>query len=200
MKMRSMAGTAILLMAASVHGQDSENPPTLKLDRIPSLPAFAGQTRAPAAASSVYSVETVAENLSTPWALAFLPEGEILVSEYTSGAMRVVGSNGELSEPLSGLPEFSHAGWAGLFDLTLDPDFADNRLIYFSYTAPSGDEDSPNIPRVARGTFDRESLHVADVEVLLDGTAWQELHFAPDGKLLASGTSTAADASGQASK
>lgn len=197
MKLKILVVTTAFLVTGPLSAQDAENPPTLKLDRIPSLPAFAGQTRAPAATSSSYSVEVVTGGLSTPWALAFLPADEILVSEYTSGTIRVVGANGELSDPISGLPTFSHAGWAGLFDLTIDPDYANNSMIYFSYTAPSGIEESPNIPRVARGKFDRASLHVADVEVLLDGTAWQEMHFAPDGKLLTSGTSTVSGASGQ---
>ncbi|MDH3439904.1 MAG: PQQ-dependent sugar dehydrogenase [Gammaproteobacteria bacterium] len=197
MKMKNFAVVTALFLAGPLSGQEAENPPTLKLDRIMSLPAFAGQTRAPAAAKSEYTVETVVGGLSTPWALAFLPDDEILLTEYTAGTMRVVDKDGGLSDPVSGLPEFSHDGWAGLFDLTLDPDFANNGTIYFSYTAPSGNEDSPNIPRVARGQFDRASLHVSDVEVLLDGTAWQELHFAPDGKLLTSGTSTSSDGNGQ---
>ncbi len=153
-----------------------------------SSPAFMGQTRAPAADTSRYSVETLAAGLSLPWALAFLPDEEILINEYATGDMRVLDADGNLSDPVAGLPEFSHEGWAGLFDLTLDPDFNRNRTLYFSYTAPSGDPESPNIPRVAKGKFNRDGLRVSDVEVLLDGTAWQELHFAPDGKLLISGT------------
>jgi glucose/arabinose dehydrogenase len=185
------------LVATPVLAQDSENPPTLKLDRIPSMPAFQGQTRAPAAAPSAFRVETIAEGLFTPWALAFLPGGEILLSEYTSGNLRIVDANGELTGPVAGLPEISHEGWAGLFDVTLDPDYASNRTIYFSYTAPSGDPESPNIPRVARAKLDRSSLRLTGVEVLLDGTAWQELQFTRDGHLLASGTTTISGSNAQ---
>ena len=187
---------AFTVLAAPAYAQDEEELPTLKLDRIPSAPAFSGQTRAPAASSSSFSVETVVAGLSSPWALAFLPGGEILINEYT-GAMRVVTADGELLQPLSGLPELSHDGWAGLFDVALDPGFEQNQLIYFSYTAKSGDSDSPSIPRVARGRFDRDGLRITDVEVIIDGDAWQELHFAPDGKLLVSGTSVDPDADAQ---
>ena len=181
---------ACLLTPAVAFAQDeAENPPTLKLDRIPSLPAFNGQTRAPAASPSTFTVETVVGGLESPWALAFLPGGAILINEYV-GHMRILDTNGSLTAPLTGLPEMSHEGWAGLFDVALDPDFARNQLVYFSYTAPSGDPDSPNIPRVARGRLDRDRHHIADVEVIVDGTGWQELHFTPDGKLLVSGTST----------
>lgn len=177
--------------------QEAENPPTLKLDRIPSMPAFAGQTRAPAAPASAFEVETVAGGLSTPWALAFLPDGGLLVTEYTAGAMRIVEADGRVSAPIDDLPDISHEGWAGLFDVALDPDFEVNRYIYFSYTAPSGDPESPNIPRVARAELDRDALRLSQVEVLLDGDAWQELHFGPDGKLYVSGTSTASGANSQ---
>lgn len=164
-------------------------PPTLKLDRVMSSPDFAGQTRAPAAATSTYRVETLANGLHTPWALAFLPDGSILISEY-SGALRIWRAEAGLSAPLSGLPEISHEGWAGLFDIALHPDFAENRLVYFSYTAPSGNADSPNIPRVARATLDANRLRLEGVEIIADGFAWQELHFLPDGSLLAAGAST----------
>ena len=198
MKIRVIAALSLFVACgATASAQDGENPPTLKLDRIPSLPAFAGQTRAPAAPASSFTVETVVGGLSTPWALAFLPGGEILVSEYTAGNLRIVDATGKLSEPLAGLPEISHEGWAGLFDVTLDPEFADNATIYFSYTAPSGDSESPNIPRVARARLDRSALRLRDVEVLLDGSAWQELHFGPDGKLFISGTSVVSGANSQ---
>jgi glucose/arabinose dehydrogenase len=194
---RTFVAMFLLMGLVPAAAQESENPPTLKLDRVASMPAFAGQTRAPAAARSEFKVETVVGGLSTPWALAFLPGDEILISEYTSGELRVLDSDGNLSAPVSGLPEISHEGWAGLFDVTLDPGYTENAYIYFSYTAPSGDAESPNIPRVARAKLDREALRLSEVEVLLDGTAWQELHFAPDGRLLTSGTSTISGADSQ---
>lgn len=179
----------VLLFPTLAAAQDQpENPPTLKLDRIMSQPAFPGQTRAPAAGISSFEIETIASGLSVPWALAFLPDDEILISEYATGAIRVLAANGNLSDPVAGLPEISHEGWAGLFDLTLDPGYVKNHQVYFSYTAPSGDPDAPNIPRVAKARFDRDGLELSNVEIILDGSAWQEMHFAPDGKLLVSGT------------
>jgi glucose/arabinose dehydrogenase len=188
---------SVAIVTVPALAQEAENPPTLKLDRIPSMPAFAGQTRAPAAPVSTFEVETVAGGLSTPWALAFLPGGGILVTEYTTGTMRIVEADGSISAPIAGLPEISHEGWAGLFDVTLDPDFGNNHYLYFSYSAPSGDPESPNIPRVARAELDRDALRLDEIEVLLDGDAWQELHFGPDGKLYVSGTSTASGANSQ---
>jgi len=183
-----------LLIARIALAQDAENPPVLKLDRIPSAPVFSGQTRAPAAPMSTYTVESLAGGLSTPWALAFLPGGGYLVNEYTAGRMRIIDSGGNISAPLSGLPEISHEGWAGLFDLALDPQFDTNRRVYFSYTAPSGDAEAPNTPRVARGRLDIENLRLEDVEVIIDGDGQQEIHIAPDGTLFLSGAASAGDA------
>ena len=181
------ATTVCLVFVATLALAQEDQLPTLKLDRIPATPAFAGQTRAPAAAASLYQVETIASGLSTPWALQFLPDGAVLISEYT-GSMRIVQRDGSLSAPLDGLPTLSHEGWAGLFDLTLDPDFANNHRVYFSYTAPPLDAGGANVPRVARARLNRQEHRLDDVEVIIDGFAWQELLFAPDGTLLVSGT------------
>lgn len=180
-------------MCTSVFSQEDENPPVLKLDRVPSLPAFPGQTRAPAATQSTYNVESVVQGLSAPWALAFFPDGAMIINENT-GAMRVLDASGSLSPPLAGLPDFSHEGWAGLFDVTIDPAFERNQLIYFSYTVATGNPDSPNSPRVARGRLNRDALRIEDVEVIVDGNGQQELHFTPDGKLLVAGAGGLGDA------
>jgi len=171
----------------SANAQDSENPPVLKLDRIPSPPAFAGQTRAPAAAASMYKVESVVQGLSLPWALAFLPDGGMIINENSTGAMRILDADGDLSAPLAGLPEISHEGWSGLFDVSIDPAFEENHRVYFSYTVASGNPDAPASPRVARGELNVRQLRLDNVEVILEGIGQQEIHFAPDGKLLVAG-------------
>ena len=185
-----LLAVTLLLLSVSVSAQE-EDLPTLKLDRIPAQPAFTGQTRAPAAESSSYEVETVVSGLALPWALAFLPNDEILINEYV-GNMRIVDAEGRLSEPLGGLPEMSHEGWAGLFDLALDPDFARNQHVYFSYTAPPQAPDGPNVPRVARARLVRDELRLSDLEIIVDGFGGQELHFLPDGTLLVSGAGDSA--------
>jgi glucose/arabinose dehydrogenase len=141
-------------------------------------PAFPGQTRAPESKSNVaFEVVTVAEGLEHPWGMAFLPGGRMLVTERP-GRMRIVGADGKLSEPLGGLPPVDARGQGGLLDVTLDPNFASNRLIYWSYAEPR--EGGVNNSAVARGRLVEEAPpRVENVQVIfhqapsLDST----LHF-----------------------
>ena len=77
------------------------------------------------------NVKVVAEGLSRPWSLAFLPDGNMLVTERT-GNLRVI-KNGKLEEkPVSGLPPIRQHGQGGLMDVVLHPAFESNRLIFYS--------------------------------------------------------------------
>ncbi|WP_300578969.1 PQQ-dependent sugar dehydrogenase [Phenylobacterium sp.] len=129
-------------------------------------PAFPGQTRAPEVSADVaFEVETVAEGLNKPWALAFLPDGRMLVTEKP-GRLRIVTAQGELSEPVSGLPEVDARDQGGLLDVALDPDFADNQLIYWSYAEPRGN--GTNATAVARGRLTEAggTARVENVQVI----------------------------------
>lgn len=146
---------------------------------------------APAAAETFESeagpiaVETVAEGLVHPWGLAFLPDGRMLVTERP-GRLRIVATDGNLSEPLTGLPEIYVAGQGGLLDVALDPDFAANSTIYFSFAEPG---EGGAGTAVARARLLSGAL--AEVEVIfrqlpkLDGSNhWgSRLVFAPDSTL-----------------
>ena len=106
-----------------------------------------------------YRVDTVAGGLIHPWALAFLPDGRLLVTERP-GRLRVIepGANGELvlrSEPVQGLPAVMAQGQAGLFDLLLHPRFAENGLLYLSFA--HGTPAANNL-RVVRARFDGTQL------------------------------------------
>ena len=99
-------------------------------------PAFAGQTDAPERKSNVaFDVVTVAQGFENPWGLAFLPNGKMLVTERP-GRLRVVSADGKLSEPVTGLPPVDARGQGGLLDVALDPRFATNGSIYWSYAEP----------------------------------------------------------------
>jgi glucose/arabinose dehydrogenase len=82
-------------------------------------------------------VDTVASGLVHPWALQFLPDGRMLVTERP-GRMRIVTRDGKLSPPLKGVPKVVAGGQAGLLDVALDRDYARNRIIYFCFNYDSG--------------------------------------------------------------
>lgn len=128
-------------------------------------PAFAGQTDAPERKANVaFDVVTVAEGLVNPWGLAFLPDGRMLVSEKP-GRLRVVTPDGTLSEPVAGLPEVAARGQGGLLGLALDPAFAANQTLYWSYSEPQ--EGRSNNTAVAKGRFvDGAAPRVENVQVL----------------------------------
>ena len=116
-------------------------------------PAFPGQTRAPERKTNVaFDVVPVATGLSYPWGMAFLPDGRILVTEKQPGRLRIVSSDGKISEPVAGLPAVDARDQGGLLDVALDPAFATNGLVYWSYSEPR--ENGINNTAVARGRLD----------------------------------------------
>jgi aldose sugar dehydrogenase len=80
-------------------------------------------------------VEAVAGGLEHPWGMAFLPDGQLLVTERP-GRLRLVGRDGTVSAPLAGAPAVFAQGQGGLLDVALDPDFASSRLVYLSFAEP----------------------------------------------------------------
>jgi glucose/arabinose dehydrogenase len=174
-------------------------------------PAFPGQTSAPAPqkASPPFTVDTIVGRLSSPWAMAFLPDGKMLITER-NGAMRVARMDGVYSAPIAGVPGVKVVAAQSLHDVVLDPHFAENRLIYFSYFAPPPGEDPAVWPnsffyaqvtdkplserrtasigteRVARARLSNDERSLENVQVLLDGLD-RRIVFAPDGTLYVTG-------------
>lgn len=153
-------------------------------------PAFAGQTRAPAVhTKTAIAVREIAKDLDRPWAIAFLPDGRMLVTEKHEGRLRIVTGEGKKSAPVAGVPAVDGRDQGGLLDVELGPDFATSRLVYLSYYEP---REGGNGLAVARG---RLTLGAApkldDVEVVFrmmptfDSTkhAGGRLQFGKDGYL-----------------
>lgn len=124
-----------------------------------------------AAASAVQAqapktVDTVASGLDRPWALAFLPGGDFLVTEKP-GALRLVSAAGQISAPLSGLPAVDFAGQGGLLDLVLDRDFERSRALSFCFTEPgTGAEKGSNGTALARATLKADRSGLENVQVI----------------------------------
>ena len=79
-----------------------------------------------------FTIETVVEGLEYPWAMEFLPDGRMLVTEKP-GRLRII-ENGKLSVPIKGVPKVKYKGQGGFLDIALDPDYENNQIIYLSYS------------------------------------------------------------------
>ncbi len=110
------------------------------------------------------SLEPVVEGLEFPWAMVFLPDDSMLVTER-SGNLRHVMADGTISEPIAGVPEVVFEGQGGLLDVALDPQFQDNRYVYMSF-AEAGQEPGTNSTAVARGVLSEDMSELSDVEVI----------------------------------
>ncbi len=129
-------------------------------------------------------IETIAEGLDFPWSLAFLPDGSMLVTER-SGQLRVI-RDGELqSEAIGGVPEVYVSGQGGLFEVILDPDFANNQTLYLSYAHGTKKE---NATRVMRAVLDGDSL--VQQELIYTVAPWKDTphHYGGRMAFLADGT------------
>lgn len=101
-----------------------------------------------------FRTTTVLQGLERPWSMTWLPDGSMLITERP-GRLRIV-RNGKLDlEPVSGVPEVFAVNHGGLLDVSLHPNFAQNRLVYFTYSSGTN---QANQTRVARATFDGTKL------------------------------------------
>jgi glucose/arabinose dehydrogenase len=171
--------------AATAAGNPLETRPPNGVDF---KPAFEGQTRAPALKSEFpIDVSVVAKDLNGAWAFEFLPDQRILVTER-QGNLRIVGTDGKVSAPLKGLPKVYFEGQGGLLDVAIDPQFASNRTIYWTYAEP---RDGGNGTTLAKGVLSANDSAVEKVQVLFRQlpTFESKLHFGsrivftPDNKL-----------------
>jgi glucose/arabinose dehydrogenase len=96
-----------------------------------------GQNNSFQSSAGQLDVQTFASGLVNPWALAFLPDGKMLVTERP-GRMRIVSAEGQLSPPLKNVPEVWASGQGGLLDVVTDRRFAENRTIYFCFAERAG--------------------------------------------------------------
>lgn len=126
--------------------------------------AFEGQTRGPSATTTTpiqIELITKSTDLYRPWAIEFINEREFLVTQK-NGIMRVVDTNGDMGDPIEGVPKvFSYdnsTGHAGLFDIAIDPD--DSKIIYFSYS--KGDIKANHVI-VAKAEIDLENNRLKGV-------------------------------------
>ncbi len=130
-----------------------------------------------------YRVATVADGLIRPWSMAWLPNGDMLITERP-GRLRIVRDGNLLPDPVPGVPEVFAQGQGGLFDVLPHPDFASNNVLFISYAKPV---EGGSTTSVLRGTFANDTF-TPDEEIFLArsqgrGHYGARLAFHPDGTL-----------------
>jgi glucose/arabinose dehydrogenase len=114
----------------------------------------------------------VAEGLVTPWSMAWLPNGDMLVTERP-GRLRIVRDGALLPDPVPGIPKVHARGQGGLLDVQPHPDFRNNHLLYITFSKPLPDDQSTTA--LIRGTFENDAL--TNVEELFEAVARGRGHY-----------------------
>ena len=152
----------------TVSGSDSTLPPVeTRNTNTDYKPAFSGQTRAPGVRTTTpYEGRILTNELKSPWGIAVLPDGRLLITEK-GGTMRIVTTSGQVGQAITGLPPAKAGGQGGLLGVTADPDFGANRMIYWTYTeAVQGG----NLTAAAKGRLSTDERSIENPTVIYRAT------------------------------
>ena len=165
--------TCVLSCASKKSAESAKNTDKANADY---KPAFSGQTRVGAVKTTTsYKVDKIAENLGRPWAVVPMPDGRLLISEK-SGFITLHSADGVLLKKITGLPKVENISQGGLLDMAVDPDFTQNKIIYWSYSEKQG---KGNLTAVAKGKLSADESTIENPVVIFRAIPEldSELHF-----------------------
>ncbi|HEX8460144.1 MAG TPA: PQQ-dependent sugar dehydrogenase [Segetibacter sp.] len=147
---------------------DSTNPPVeTKSPNSDYKPAFAGQTRiAGVKTTTPYEGTSITSNLSHPWGITALPDGRLLVTQK-EGTMRIVTTAGQVSDAITGIPAVNAGGQGGLLGVTIDPQFATNRMVYWVFSESTS---GGNLTAVAKGALSADEKRIENAVTIYRAT------------------------------
>lgn len=146
--------------------RDASNPEKSKPNTGIS-PAFKGQTRAKAVKTlTPISVEIISENLGRPWGITNLPDGRFLITEK-SGFFLIISKDGKTISKVEGLPKVANRGQGGLLDIALDPEFQNNRMLYWTFSEPFS---GGNHTAVAKGKLSDDEKRIENPSIIFRAT------------------------------
>lgn len=162
-------GSSVAVSAFGVGATSTPPPATAPAQPNTSVAAQPSGTTPPAPTPMTFKVTEVATGLDTPWALAFLPDGRMLITQR-GGQLRLRNADGSAAnggaDQISGVPAVAAVGQGGLLDVVVDPAFASNRRIYFSYAERDGANANLNGTAVARAELDTANRTLANLVVI----------------------------------
>jgi aldose sugar dehydrogenase len=130
-------------------------------------PAFAGQTRIGSVKTTTpYTATVINSDLNGPWGMCVLPDGRLLISGKP-GNMQIVTTAGKIDKVITGFPAVQFANQGGLLDVNIDPAFASNRMVYWTYAQPG---DGGATLAVAKGKLSADETKLEDVKVIYEAT------------------------------
>ncbi len=130
-------------------------------------PAFAGQTRIGSVKTNTpYTATVISTELKGPWGIHVLPDGRLLISSKP-GIMQIVTTDGKIDKTITGFPEVQFQGQGGLLDVNIDPNFTENRMVYWTYAQPG--EGGATLA-VAKGKLSADETKLEDVKVIWEAS------------------------------
>lgn len=128
---------------------------------------FAGQTRISGVkTNTAFEAKVLSSELKSPWGIASLPDGRLLITEK-GGAMKIVTQTGAISTALTGIPAVDSKGQGGLLGITIDPAFAQNRMVYWAFSEPVS---GGNHTSVAKGKLSADEKSIENAVVIYRAT------------------------------
>lgn len=143
------------------------NPETYDKNSPEYQPAFTGQTRIEGLKTKTpYQVDVINSDLRNPWGIINLPDGRFLITSK-SGYFNIVSADGKTISKVEGLPKVDAKGQGGLLDVALDPDFQNNRMIFWSFSEPYS---GGNHTAVAKGKLSADEKKIENPTVIFRAT------------------------------
>lgn len=152
----------------TVESKPTEGAPVeTKAPNVNYKPAFTGQTRiAGVKTKTPIATKVLTENLKKPWGIITLPDGRMLITQK-EGTLVISDASGNLSNEITGLPKVNDSGQGGLLDITIDPNFSQNRMLYWTF---SENIKQGNLTAVAKGRLANDEKTVENVKVIYRAT------------------------------
>ena len=149
-------------------GSDTTNSPVeTKPANSDYTAAFAGQTRIGSVkTTTAYEGKAISTALNRPWGITALTDGRLLITEK-AGTMRIATNTGSVSAPITGIPAVNAAGQGGLLGVTIDPQFASNRMVYWSFSESTADG---NLTSIAKGSLSSDEKRIENARVIYRAT------------------------------